>query len=288
IMRHPELWNPNTHTLELYTQLVAFVMAYSFQEPQEEDDDEDDEEQRAPNPPIMVPMADMLNHVSKHNANLEFNPDSLKMVSVRPLRKGEEVFNTYGQMANWQLLHMYGFTEPYPENSNDTADIPVACLYQAAAQDIQSEPERQLFDERFKVLSQMMEENAAFVFSNHGCLTDSELHSALKLLCMSQEEFSEFRDNEGWEDDDEDDDDKISQAFSNEGLPDLKLSWKRLIHQAARLTLRSYGDAELESDRKLMEDGADLKGQSSRRWRALQVRFGQKVILHRLLELTKP
>ncbi|PWA33024.1 hypothetical protein CCH79_00013064 [Gambusia affinis] len=286
IMRHPELWNPNTHTLELYTQLVAFVMAYSFQEPQEEDDDEDDEEQRAPNPPMMVPMADMLNHVSKHNANLEFNPDSLKMVSVRPLRKGEEVFNTYGQMANWQLLHMYGFTEPYPENSNDTADIPVACLYQAAAQDVQSEPERQLFDERFKVLSQMMEENAAFVFSNQGGLTDSELHSALKLLCMSHEEFSEFRDNEGWEDDNEDDDDKISQAFSNAGLPDLKSSWKRLIHEAARLTLRSYGDAELESDRKLMEDGADLKGRSSRRWRALQVRFGQKVILHRLLELT--
>ncbi|XP_007553226.1 N-lysine methyltransferase setd6 isoform X1 [Poecilia formosa] len=286
IKRHPELWNPNTHTLELYTQLVAFVMAYSFQEPQEEDDDEDDEEQRAPNPPMMVPMADMLNHVSKHNANLEFSPDSLKMVSVRCLHKDEEVFNTYGQMANWQLLHMYGFTEPYPENSNDTADIPVACLYQAAAQDVQSEPERQLFDERFKVLSQMMEENAAFVFSDQGCLTDSELHSALKLLCMSQEEFSEFRDNEGWEDDDEDDDDKISQAFSNEGLPDLKSPWKRLIHEAARLTLRSYGDAELESDRKLMEDGADLKGRSSRRWRALQVRFGQKVILHRLLELT--
>ncbi|XP_054908820.1 N-lysine methyltransferase setd6 [Poeciliopsis prolifica] len=288
IMRHPELWNLNTHTLELYTQLVAFVMAYSFQEPQEEDDDEDDEEQRAPNPPMMVPMADMLNHVSKHNANLEFNPDSLKMVSVRRLRKGEEVFNTYGQMANWQLLHMYGFTEPYPENSNDTADIPIACLYQAAAQDIESEPERQLFDERFKVLSQMMEENAAFVFSNQGCLTDSELHSALKLLCMSQEEFSEFRDNAGWEDDDEDDDDddKISQAFSNEGLPDLKPSWKRLLHKAARLTLGSYGDAELESDRKLMEDRVDLKGRSSRRWRALQVRFGQKVILHRLLELT--
>lgn len=28
ITRHPEFWNPNTHTLELYTQLVAFVMAY--------------------------------------------------------------------------------------------------------------------------------------------------------------------------------------------------------------------------------------------------------------------
>lgn len=48
----------------------------SFQEPQEEEDDEDDEEEEEKplNPPMMVPMADMLNHVSNHNANLEFTP----------------------------------------------------------------------------------------------------------------------------------------------------------------------------------------------------------------------
>uniref|UniRef100_A0A3Q2TPJ0 N-lysine methyltransferase SETD6 n=1 Tax=Fundulus heteroclitus TaxID=8078 RepID=A0A3Q2TPJ0_FUNHE len=285
--RHPELWNPHTHTLELYTQLVAFIMAYSFQEPQEEEEDDDDEEQenKASSPPMMVPMADMLNHISSHNANLEFNPDSLKMVSLRAIRKGEEVFNTYGQMANWQLLHMYGFTEPYPDNNNDTADIPISCLYQAAKQDIQSDAEQQLFKERLEVLCQLMQENGAVVFGKRGCLTESELHAALKLLCMSQDEFSEFKDNEGWEEDDEDEE-KISQAFSNEGLPDLKASWKRLIHEAARLTLRSYGDAEMESDRLLMEDEAARKGLSSRQWRALQVRFGQKMILHRLLELT--
>lgn len=28
IAKHLDLWNPDTHTLELYTQLVAFVMAY--------------------------------------------------------------------------------------------------------------------------------------------------------------------------------------------------------------------------------------------------------------------
>lgn len=56
------------------------------------------------------------------------------MVSVRPIHKGEEVFNTYGEMANWQLLHMYGFTESYRSNSNDTADIPMANLYRVATQ----------------------------------------------------------------------------------------------------------------------------------------------------------
>lgn len=28
VAKHPDLWDPDTHTLELYTQLVAFVMAY--------------------------------------------------------------------------------------------------------------------------------------------------------------------------------------------------------------------------------------------------------------------
>lgn len=56
------------------------------------------------------------------------------MVALRPIRKGEEIFNTYGQMANWQLLHMYGFTEPFPSNANDTADIHMSTVYKAAEQ----------------------------------------------------------------------------------------------------------------------------------------------------------
>ncbi|XP_060892899.1 N-lysine methyltransferase setd6 isoform X2 [Labrus mixtus] len=291
IKKHPDLWDPNTHTMELYTLLVAFVMAYSFQEPQEEDDDdeeeEDDEEEdeKAPNPPMMVPMADMLNHVSNHNANLEFTPDSLKMVCVRPIHKGEEVFNTYGQMANWQLLHMYGFTESYHSNSNDTADIPITNFYKVVTQDIQSDMERQLVEEKWEMLCQIMQEKATFVFGKQGCLTDTELHTALKVLCMSKEEFSEFKDDEGWEEDEEDDE-KISLAFSNHGVPGLKTSWRRLIHEAARLTVRSYskeGEA-VDSDQTLIENQAGL---SSRQQRALQVRWGQKSILYRLMELTK-
>ncbi|KAM8750479.1 N-lysine methyltransferase setd6 [Acanthopagrus schlegelii] len=296
ITKHPDLWNPDTHTLELYIQLVAFVMAYSFQEPQEDEDDEEEEEEdedKAPSPPMMVPMADMLNHVSNNNANLEFTPDSLKMVCVRPIRKGEEVFNTYGQMANWQLLHMYGFTEPYQSNSNDTADIPIDNFYKVATQGVQSDLERQLVEEKWEMLCEIMQDKAAFVFGKQGCLTDTELHTALKVLCMSKEEFSDFKDNEGWEEDEEDDE-MISLAFSNEGLPELKASWKKLIHGAAHLTVSSYGDKEMkmegeavDTDRALIEDKAALAGLSSRNQNALQVRFGQKCILYRLMELTK-
>ncbi|KAG7248674.1 hypothetical protein CRUP_004467, partial [Coryphaenoides rupestris] len=184
ISKHADLWNPSTHTLQLYTRLVAFVMAYSFQEPLEEeedgDDDDEEEEEKAPNLPMMVPMADMLNHVSNHNANLEYTPECLKMVCVRPIRKGQEVFNTYGQMANWQLLHMYGFTEPYPSNCNDTADIPLANLYTAATQGIQSDHDRQLVEEKRALILEMMGEKATIIFGKQGCLTDMELHTTLK------------------------------------------------------------------------------------------------------------
>ena len=30
------------------------------------------------------------------------------------------MFNTYGELANKHLLHMYGFAEPYPQNHYDT------------------------------------------------------------------------------------------------------------------------------------------------------------------------
>ncbi|XP_076590177.1 N-lysine methyltransferase setd6-like [Chaetodon auriga] len=296
ITKHPDLWSPDTHTLELYTELVAFVMAYSFQEPQEEEDNEEDvEEEKAPNPPMMVPMADMLNHVSNHNAKLEFTPDSLKMVCARSIHKGEEVFNTYGQIANWQLLHMYGFTEPYQSNSNDTADIPISNFYKVATRGPQCDVDRQLVEEQWEILSQMMEDKeAAIVFGKQGCLTVTELHTVLKVLCMSKEEFSEFKDNEGWEEDEEEEEDeKILLAFCNEGLPGLKASWKRLIHDAARLTVKSYGDGDgetegVDSDHLLIEDKAALAELSSRQQNALQVRCGQKSILYTLIQLTRP
>lgn len=283
ITLHPDLWNPHTHTLELYTQLVAFVMAYSFQEPLDDEEDEDDKD---PNPPMMVPMADMLNHVANHNANLEYTPEHLKMVCVRSIQAGEEVFNTYGQMANWQLLHMYGFAEPYHSNSNDTADIPMSNVYKAAVQVTQSEAEQRLLVEKWNTLCEMemVGEKGVFIFGKSGSLTDTEMYTTLKILCMSADDFGEFQENEGWEEAEEEDEEKITLALSNEGLPGLAAPWKRLLCAAAGFTLASYRE-DLEKDRAMLEDSNTL---TSRQQRALQVRYGQKTILIQLIELTKP
>lgn len=52
---------------------------------------------------------------------------------------------------------------------------------------IQSDLDRQLVEEQWEMLSEMMQEKAAFVFGKQGCLTDTELQTVLKVRgCMQQ------------------------------------------------------------------------------------------------------
>ncbi|KAM9121895.1 N-lysine methyltransferase SETD6 isoform 1-T1 [Pangshura tecta] len=277
---HLDLFDPKLHTPELYRRLVAFVMAYSFQEPL----DEEDEDEKEPNPPMMVPMADILNHVANHNANLEYSLECLKMVTTQPISKGQEIFNTYGQMANWQLMHMYGFAEPYPGNTDDTADIQMVTVRRAALQGASTEVERQLVSEQWDFLCQleMVGEEGAFVIGWEEVLTEEELSMTLKVLGMAAEEFKEFKEHEGWEDDTEDEE---SFTLSNETIPRLKASWKKLLHDSARLTLESYS-SDLKAEQDLLSDKVAYGKLTLREQQALQVRYGQKRILHQLLELT--
>jgi hypothetical protein len=80
--------------IESYKRAVAFVMAYSFTEPpaesNENDSDSEDSDTESDakvtnSPPMMVPMADILNHVAKNNARLDFDVDSLKMVATKAI-----------------------------------------------------------------------------------------------------------------------------------------------------------------------------------------------------------
>eukprot|EP00834_Sanchytrium_tribonematis_P001788 NODE_46_length_32145_cov_0.918711.p15 type:complete len:301 gc:universal NODE_46_length_32145_cov_0.918711:2675-3577(+) len=118
----PMIWNPEeqeiveliqsigiTESQELYDQLCEYVdisledyyfigcliMAYSFTFDEI----------------LMIPFADMLNHHSDHNAQLFEVEDGFVMRAVKPILQGCEVFNTYGDYANIDLLLRYGFIE---------------------------------------------------------------------------------------------------------------------------------------------------------------------------------
>ena len=68
-------------------------MAYSFTEPTggaggaDGEDESDTEEAESAPPPMMVPLADILNHVAKNNAALTFRKEALRMVSTRDIKK---------------------------------------------------------------------------------------------------------------------------------------------------------------------------------------------------------
>lgn len=71
-----DLSSPAVHTFVLYKRLAGFVMAYSFSH--------DDSENAKP---TMVPMADILNHVSNNNSHLEFGDKFLSMVTTTEVAK---------------------------------------------------------------------------------------------------------------------------------------------------------------------------------------------------------
>uniref|UniRef100_H0VZW2 N-lysine methyltransferase SETD6 n=1 Tax=Cavia porcellus TaxID=10141 RepID=H0VZW2_CAVPO len=225
-LEHP-MFCPRVRSLELYHQLVALVMAYSFQEPLEEEEEEKD-----PNSPLMVPGADILNHLANHNANLEYSADYLRMVATQFIPKGHEIFNTYGQMANWQLIHMYG------------------------------------------------EEGRLMGLGVRELLTEEELTTTLKVLCMPAEEFRAFQNQDEWGQNKKEEDNLTITS-----IPKLKASWRRLLRDSVLLTLQTYA-TDLKTEQDILSNKEAYAKLSWREQQALQVRYGQKMILHQLLALT--
>lgn len=97
--------------------MVAFVMAYSFTEPisknsrvdqnhsrtEEKSHLEDvDPEDLENTPPMMVPMADILNHVARNNARLTFDTDALRMISVCDIKEVRRDISTVTFLGCWE------------------------------------------------------------------------------------------------------------------------------------------------------------------------------------------
>eukprot|EP01105_Mastigella_eilhardi_P012890 TRINITY_DN2938_c0_g1_i3.p1 TRINITY_DN2938_c0_g1~~TRINITY_DN2938_c0_g1_i3.p1 ORF type:complete len:308 (+),score=59.56 TRINITY_DN2938_c0_g1_i3:398-1321(+) len=85
--------------------------------------------------PVMVPMADMLNHrTGCCNAHLEDDADGrdcgMSMILQKDVSRGDEIFNTYGDLSNAELLRRYGYVDPSP-NPFDVVYIAPADLFGA-------------------------------------------------------------------------------------------------------------------------------------------------------------
>lgn len=71
----------------------------------------------------MVPLADTLNsNTSLVNAKLQYKRHKLVMVADKNIKKGEQIFNIYGELPNSEILRKYGYVE-VPSSKFEFADI---------------------------------------------------------------------------------------------------------------------------------------------------------------------
>ncbi|GAB1607958.1 N-lysine methyltransferase SETD6-like [Argonauta hians] len=194
VQQHSDVFSPICRNLDFYHKMVAFVMAYSFMEPTNPALDSSHEDQVTA-PPIMVPLADILNHSSNHNAELSYEVSCLKMMAVKDIKKGHEVFNTYGMLSNSQLLHMYGFAEPYPHNINDIVEMPMEYFKLGAAELATHKCNVQLLEQKWNMMlnSNVITKDDGFLLGMKGFLTKHELILCLQILFMDAADFESFK-----------------------------------------------------------------------------------------------
>ncbi|KAF8837690.1 SET domain-containing protein [Paxillus ammoniavirescens] len=76
------------------------------------DSDSEDEDEEDPSDVAMVPMADLLNaRWGSENAKLFYEPLVLRMTTTKGIKQGEQIFNTYGDPPNSDLLRRYGHVD---------------------------------------------------------------------------------------------------------------------------------------------------------------------------------
>jgi SET domain-containing protein 6 len=124
----------HNYDLETCHRAASIIMAYAFDIPEEKTTDTDNGNGNENVKPeeegddlvsdhgedeqtmlSMIPLADMLNaDADKNNARLCCDNDDLEMRTIKPIAKGEEIFNDYGSLPRSDLLRRYGYvTDQY-------------------------------------------------------------------------------------------------------------------------------------------------------------------------------
>lgn len=73
----------------------------------------------------MVPLADTLNANTRLvNATLHYDHEKLAMKAIKNIKKGEQIYNTYGELPNSEILRKYGYIE-LPSSAAEFVDLPL-------------------------------------------------------------------------------------------------------------------------------------------------------------------
>ena len=85
------------------------------------------------------------------------------------------MYNTYGEHANYDLLHMNGFVEAYPENVFDAVEIPSDILIEALHKNPGNNSLELLNDKiEFCKQSELIDDEASIVVGPEGVMNEDE------------------------------------------------------------------------------------------------------------------
>ncbi|OCH87879.1 SET domain-containing protein [Obba rivulosa] len=229
-----------------------------------DEDSDEDEDVENPADVAMVPMADMLNaRFESENAKLFYEERHLKMVTTKHIKAGEQIWNTYGDPPNSDLLRRYGHVDvvslpPPLAGEGNPADVvevradlvvsSVRKIRKTAAGDIQSRVDFWLEEA----------DDDTFILTTD-CELPEELISFLRLLFLSKDEWNKTK--------------------SKGKLPKAKMEPELLpvIADVLKQRLAEY-PTSIEEDERLLapEHAQDL---SFNKRNAVVVRLGEKRIL---------
>lgn len=163
-------------TLEEFDVAATVIQSYSFDvekagaDGSESEDDESDEEGESVAASLflksMVPLADTLNADTKlHNASLVYSDDILQMRAVKNIAKGDQIYNTYSDHPNAELLRRYGYVET-SGSAHDFGEISLATIVEYFSE--RSSLSKDTLDETLKILREIEEsEGETFVLDTY-------------------------------------------------------------------------------------------------------------------------
>lgn len=158
-------------------------------------EDEEDDDSENPADVAMVPMADMLNaRFGSENAKLFYEKHELKMVSTKFIKAGEQIWNTYGDPPNSDLLRRYGHVDVLPlsspltgeGNPADIVEIRADLVVDVAVNALKNQPQ-----ERVDWWLENADDDTFVVLTD--CEVPEELVSFVRLLLFPQDEWEKIR-----------------------------------------------------------------------------------------------
>ncbi|KAK4055004.1 Ribosomal lysine N-methyltransferase 4 [Microbotryomycetes sp. JL221] len=271
VAKHSSVFGDITqYTLERFHWMGSLILSRSFHvesKVQEEEDDssdqedDDEEEEREDVGDVaMVPMADLLNaRYGCDNARLFYEPKTLNMMSTKPIKKGEQIWNTYAEPPNSDLLRRYGHVDE--DNGNDLVEVSLKLVADVVG------------SQATKLDDKQREERADFLLDcgiDDTCSIEKDLELPIELLTairtfiLTEVEF---------------------EKVTKKGTPPkgrLEPDSAKWVMEVLKARLKEYPTV-IEEDERLLQD----QNLTQRKRMAVIVRLGEKRILRDTIDAVK-